>query len=43
MVRDATRAVDPSPHKLAALEQALASKGGKVRGLEDEAVRGGLG
>ncbi|KAL1693213.1 Isochorismatase-like protein [Schizophyllum commune] len=43
LVRDATRAVDPSPDKLAALEEELESKGVKVRGLEDEEVRGRLG
>ncbi|KAL1661258.1 Isochorismatase-like protein [Schizophyllum commune] len=43
LVRDATRAVDPSPDKLAALEEELESKGVKVRGLGDEEVRGWLG
>ncbi|KAI3998009.1 Isochorismatase hydrolase, partial [Schizophyllum commune Loenen D] len=43
LVRDATRAVDPSPEKLAALEDELESKGVKVRGLADEEVRGWLG
>ncbi|KAL1674077.1 Isochorismatase-like protein [Schizophyllum commune] len=43
LVRDATRAVDPSPDKLAALEEELESKGVKVRGLADEEVRGWLG
>ena len=42
LVRDATRAVDPSPDKLAALEDELESQGVKVRGLEDEEVRGWL-
>uniref|UniRef100_D8QAY6 nicotinamidase n=1 Tax=Schizophyllum commune (strain H4-8 / FGSC 9210) TaxID=578458 RepID=D8QAY6_SCHCM len=43
LVRDATRAVDPAPDKLAALEKELEGKGVRVRGLEDEEVRGWLG